>query len=103
MSLTTTNERAMLARGIDRATSGPSGRGAIRALYPIIRPAVAAACRPSLKRVAELLRDPAAEVSTDGVAAVRALLADGASSPLFGTSVDVALATVAELEQRLAA
>ncbi len=103
MSSTTSSERAMLARGLDRATTGPTGRGVIRALYPIVRPQVAAACRPSLTRVAEILRDPAAEVSADGVAAVRSLLSDGASSPLFGTSVDAALATVTALEQRLAA
>jgi hypothetical protein len=96
-------ERVMLARGLDRASGGPAGRGVIRAMYPIIRPSVAAACRASLTRTAAALRDPSVDVSADAIVAVRALLGDGVSSPLFGESVDVALATVTAHEQRVAA
>lgn len=90
-------ERLMLADGLRRLRRGP-GKGAIRPLYPIVRPAVAAACDDSLARIDVALRDDATTLPEPAVAAVRRFLEDGAASPLYGASVERAAAAASALE-----
>jgi hypothetical protein len=104
MSTSTRNlrERTLLARGLERAARGPSGRGVVRAMYPIIRPTVATACAPGLTRVVSALRDADREVSTVSLVAIRELLTLGAASPLYGPSPAAATDAIAAIEAQLA-
>ncbi len=92
-------ERLTLSRGLDRVVRGPEGRGYIRDLYPIVRPAVARAVQAPLGNVQAVLLDESAVVPAPALAAVRRFLTDGAASPLYGTSIDAAVRAASSLEQ----
>ena len=104
MSTSTRNlrDRTLLSRGLERAAQGPTGRGAIRAMYPIIRPAVAAACTPGLTRVVDALRDTDREVSSEALTSIRELLTLGTASPLYGPSPEMAVLTLSAIEEQIA-
>jgi hypothetical protein len=89
--------RQRLARHVERAALperpfiGPGPR------Y-IVQPSVTAACAPSLREIAGVLRDEAHPIDEESLEAVKRFLTDGASSPYFGRDSTAALLEVVRLQ-----
>ena len=68
-------------------------------MRPLMRPDVVWSCVPALHMIKQVLADPPARVAPNAIKKLRALLTDGASSPLFRDDPDAARLVVEELAE----
>jgi len=95
------HRRPVLAGHIDRLLFEAERPLVSRGPRTLVRPAVAAAVRPSLVAIAAMLRDERRHVTPDAVEAVRAFLQDGADSPLYGRDPATAALAAATVEMQV--
>ena len=89
--------RLMWVASIDRTLESACARADGTGVRPLMRPEVVWSCVPALHVIKQVLADPARDIAPMAIRRLRALLTDGATSPLFRTDPDVAREAVEQL------
>ena len=89
--------RLMWVTSIDRTLEAACARPESTGPRPLMRPEVVWSCVPALHVIKQVLADPARDIAPMAIRRLRALLTDGASSPLFRTDPDAAREAVEQL------
>jgi nucleotide-binding universal stress UspA family protein len=91
---TTTSTRKRLAGTIDKLRQDArTERPLLRGFRPLARPAVVAACEPTLARITALLESDRIALAPEALANLNRFLTEGATSPLYGHDALAANAT----------